>query len=248
MFISVLEPVVGTVGTAFKAFVPEQLHVCLGSLSYSRFERRKFGALDVLVDRRGPRAQMQEKARHNDGYRAQAQFCEGKPRVFTRRGNDWAARMPTIAASLAALPVNNVILDGELVAVDARGRPVFYDLPAALSAKPAVRVKARLVYWAFDLLYLDGFDLRGASLMDRKRVLEALLHNANGVQLIKYVEHIEGEGAIVLEHACALGLEGIVSKRADQPYRPGKNVGWVKVKCSAWREANKIRGELFRRK
>lgn len=166
----------------------------------------------------------------HDGYRAQAQFCEGAARIYTRCGNDWAARMPTIAASLAALPVNNVILDGELVAVDARGRPVFYDLPAALTAKPS-RVKARLLYWAFDLLYLDGFDLTGAALIDRKRVLEALLYNGRGVQLIRYVEHIEGEGGTVLEHACALGLEGIVSKRSGAPYRSGRRPEWIKTKC-----------------
>jgi bifunctional non-homologous end joining protein LigD len=180
----------------------------------------------------------------HDGYRAQAQFIDGKPRVFTRRGNEWAARMPTIAASIAALPVNDVILDGELVAVDARGQATFYDLPTALTAKPT-RVKARLIYYAFDLLYLDGFDLRAAALIDRKRVLEALLDNTRGQQLIKYVDHIKGDGVTVLEHACRLGLEGIVSKRANQPYKSGKNVGWIKVKCAAWREANKERYKLF---
>jgi bifunctional non-homologous end joining protein LigD len=180
----------------------------------------------------------------HDGYRAEAQFVDGKPRVFTRRGNEWAQRMPTIAASIAALPVNNVILDGELVAVDSRGRSVFYDLPSALTAKPT-RVKARLIFYAFDLLYLDGFDLRAAALIERKRVLETLLFNARGVQLIKYVEHLEEDGAQVLDHACKLGLEGIVSKRKDAPYRSGASKSWVKVKCAEWRDANKDRGELF---
>jgi bifunctional non-homologous end joining protein LigD len=81
-------------------------------------------------------------------YRAQAKFCEGMPRVYTRRGNEWAARMPMVAASIAALSVNNVILDGELVAVDAKGKAVFYDLPAALTGKPT-RIKPRLIYYAF---------------------------------------------------------------------------------------------------
>lgn len=176
----------------------------------------------------------------HDGYRAQALVHEGAVNVFTRRGHDWAARMPTIAASVHALPVNNIILDGELVAVDAKGQAVFYELPSAITAKPT-RVKARLIYYAFDLLYLDGFDLRGAALVDRKRVLEALLANTSGVQLVKYVDHIDGDGALVLEHACKLELEGIVSKRAEAPYRSGRSTDWIKTKCAGWREANRDR-------
>ena len=98
---------------------------------------------------------------------------------------------------------------------------MFYELPAAVAAKPS-RVTARLIYYAFDMLYLDGFDLRGAPLTERKRLLEALLDNTKGEQLIKYVDHIAVDGGIVLAHACKLGLEGIVSKRADAPYRSGK--------------------------
>lgn len=182
----------------------------------------------------------------HDGYRAQAQFHDGAASVFTRRGNDWAARMPTIAASMRALPVNNIILDGELVAVDAKGNAVFYELPAAITTKPA-RVKARLIYYAFDLLYLDGFDLRGAVLADRKRVLHALLGSTTGLQLVRYVDHIGDNGELVLEHACKLGLEGIVSKRADALYRSGRTTDWIKTKCAAWREANKDRFEKMGR-
>jgi bifunctional non-homologous end joining protein LigD len=152
---------------------------------------------------------------------------EGAVALYTSAGNGWTLRMPTIAASVRALPVNNVILDGELVAVDAKGNAVFYELPSELKA----RVKAKLVFYAFDLLYLDGFDLRGADLVDRKRVLEALLADAQGMQLIKHVEHIAGNGELVLQHACKLGLEGIVSKRADAPYRSGRRPEWTKTKC-----------------
>jgi bifunctional non-homologous end joining protein LigD len=177
----------------------------------------------------------------HDGYRVQAHF-DGEPRIYTRRGNEWAARMPTIAAALKALPANNLILDGELVALDRTGKPSFYELPNELK----VRVKARLVYYAFDLLYLDGFDLRRAPLAGRKRVLAELL-SGDGLNLIRYTEHLEGDGATVLQHACKLRLEGIVSKRADAPYRSGTRPEWVKTKCDAWREANRDRGELFRR-
>lgn len=182
----------------------------------------------------------------HDGYRGQAHFHDGTAAVFTRRGNDWAARMPTIAASIRALPVNNVILDGELVAIEAKGQSVFYELPSAITAK-STRVKARLIYYAFDLLYLDGFDLRGAPLSERKRVLQTLLHSTSGVQLIKYVDHISGGGDLVFEHACKLGLEGIVSKRTNSPYRSGRSSDWLKIKCPAWRDANRDRYEKMRR-
>jgi bifunctional non-homologous end joining protein LigD len=112
------------------------------------------------------------------------------------------------------------------------GARPFYGLPSAITAKPT-RIKARLVYYAFDLLYLDGFDLRGATLSDRKRVLQALLESSTGVQLIKYVDHIGGEGDVVFEHACKLELEGIVSKRSDSTYRSGRCSDWIKVKCPA---------------
>jgi len=145
--------------------------------------------------------------------------------------------MPAIAASVEALPVNNVVLDGELAAVDAKGQPAFFELPPALGAP--TRVKGRLVYYTFDMLYLDGFDLRGVALIDRKRVLETLLFNTSGVQLVKYVEHIEGDGAVVLKHACRLGLKGIVSKLAEAPYRSGRSRNWIKTKCTAWRYTNR---------
>ena len=135
-----------------------------------------------------------------------------------------------------------LILDGELVALDRTGKPSFYELPSELK----VRVKARLVYYAFDLLYLDGFDLRRAPLVGRKRVLAELLSGV-GLNLIRFSEHIEGDGATVLEHACKLGLEGIVSKRADAPYRSGTRPEWVKTKCDAWREANRDRWEKLQR-
>ena len=178
----------------------------------------------------------------HDGYRAQAQFADRTPRIFTRRGYDWAARMPTIAAAVSALPVKSVILDGELVAIDTKGNAVFYELPAAVTSKPS-RVKSWLIYYAFDLLYLDGFDLRGVPLIERKRLLQSLLNAARGLQLIKHVEHLDADGPVVLDHACKLGLEGIVSKRADAPYRSGKRPEWIKTKCPAWREANKGRFE-----
>lgn len=105
-----------------------------------------------------------------------------------------------------------------------------------LSAKRGTR----LVYYAFDLLYLDGFDLRGAALIERKRVLRDLLAR-HGSDRVLFCEHLENDGAVVLAGACELGLEGIVSKRRDAPYRSGKRPEWIKTKCTAWREANRER-------
>lgn len=164
----------------------------------------------------------------HDGYRLQAHVREGSVSLYTSRGNDWAARMPTIAASVRALPVNNAILEGELVAVDARGRAVFYELPSELKA----RVRAKLVYYAFDLLYLDGFDLRGARLIDRKRVLQALLDNTAGVQPGEIRRALGGRrrrdrGTRVQAWA---GGHCIEASRRAVPIRPARRMGENEVR------------------
>ncbi len=176
----------------------------------------------------------------HDGYRAQAQF-DKRARILMRRGADWAERMPGIAAALAGLPANNVVLDGEVVAVGETGLPVFGDLAAGLRKR---RPSGRVVYYAFDLLYLDGFDLRGVALAERKRVLRAFLKDSRQRRIL-YCDHLTGDGAEILEKACALGLEGIVSKRADAPYRSGKRPEWIKTKCAAWRAVNRGRWREF---
>jgi bifunctional non-homologous end joining protein LigD len=124
-----------------------------------------------------------------------------------------------------ALPANHLILDGEAVVADSRGIPDFGLLPADLAAGR----KDRLLYYAFDLLYLDGFDLRGARLADRKRLLAELLAGAS--DRILYTEHLEGDGGEIYQRACAMGLEGIVSKQENAPYRSGRVETWIKIKC-----------------
>ena len=160
-----------------------------------------------------------------DGYRAQLQF-DKRPRIYTRRGHDWADRMPVITHAISGLPANQIVLDGEIVAIDKKGMPSFPDV-----AKELAKRSARIVYFAFDLLYLDGFDLRGAALIDRKRVLREFMKSVFSDR-IRYCDHVEGEGAVVFEAACRMGLEGIVSKRAAAPYRSGKRADWVKTKCT----------------
>jgi bifunctional non-homologous end joining protein LigD len=122
-------------------------------------------------------------------------------------------------------PAQDLILDGEAVVADSRGIPDF----GLLHADLATGRKERLLYHAFDLLYLDGLDLRGAPLVERKRLLAELLVGAS--DRILYAEHLEGNGAEIHERACAMGLEGIVSKQQDAPYRSGRVESWIKVKC-----------------
>jgi bifunctional non-homologous end joining protein LigD len=161
-----------------------------------------------------------------DGYRRQAHLRNGRPAIYTRRGYDWTLRFQPIADGLVALSAKDLILDGEAVVTDSRGIPDFGLLHADLAAGR----KDRLFYYAFDLLYLDDFDLRGVRLAERKRILAELLVGAP--ELILYAEHLQGDGAEIYARACAMGLEGIVSKQQDAPYRSGRVESWIKVKCS----------------
>jgi bifunctional non-homologous end joining protein LigD len=160
-----------------------------------------------------------------DGYRTQAHLQKGRPTIYTRAGYDWTLRFQPIADALAALPANELILDGEAVVADSRGVPDFGLLHADLAAGR----KGRLLYYAFDLLYLNGFDLRPVRLSERKRALAELLVGAS--ERIVYTEHLDGDGAEIYERACAMGLEGIVCKQLEAPYRSGRVESWIKVKC-----------------
>jgi bifunctional non-homologous end joining protein LigD len=160
-----------------------------------------------------------------DGYRTQGHLRNEGPAIYTRAGYDWTLRFQPIADALATLPARDLILDGEAVIADSRGIPDFGLLHADLAAGR----KDRLLYYAFDLLYLDGFDLRRAPLAERKRMLSELLAGAS--ERILYAEHLEGNGAEIYERACAMGLEGIISKQQDAPYRSGRVESWIKVKC-----------------
>jgi len=165
-----------------------------------------------------------------DGYRLVAHLEQGKVRLMTRNGHDWTARFRAQARQLAALPVRQAILDGELVALDASGASSFRELQEAISRKQT----GQLVYQLFDLLYLDGYDLSAVPLLERKGALEQLLQaaGAGDKALLRYSDHLRGQGPEALEQACALGLEGIISKRAGAPYRSGRSKLWLKGKCT----------------
>jgi bifunctional non-homologous end joining protein LigD len=159
-----------------------------------------------------------------DGYRIGCVIANGQVRLETRRGLDWTEQFAPIAQAAAKLPVHTALLDGEAAVLLENGVTSFQ----ALQGKVAKR--GELVYFAFDLLHLDGEDIAALALDARKARLQALLARAPR-GLIKYTEHFVGDGPRVAAHACKLGTEGIVCKRRDARYRPGRNSDWLKVKC-----------------
>jgi bifunctional non-homologous end joining protein LigD len=159
-----------------------------------------------------------------DGYRLLIWKTPDKVRLMTRNGLDWTDRLPAVAASVAQLAIGDAVLDGELVALRKDGASSFPDLQAALSAG---RDRALHLY-VFDLLALDGWDLRPCRQIDRKRLLEGL---TDWTGMVRTSAHVVGDAAAMRRQACGLHLEGIVCKQADAPYRAGRGRGWVKVKC-----------------
>ncbi|MCZ7596472.1 MAG: hypothetical protein M5U16_17550 [Hyphomicrobium sp.] len=140
------------------------------------------------------------------------------------RGQDWTEKFSPIAAPLRELNVGSALLDGEIVALDQHGRSSFQRLQNALKD-----ARISLTYYVFDILELDGRDLRGEPLKRRKEILRRLLQGAPDA--IRYSEDVAGHGDEVLAHACRMGLEGIVSKQADKPYVSRRTFSWLKTKC-----------------
>ncbi|HEX7030665.1 MAG TPA: DNA ligase D [Gammaproteobacteria bacterium] len=169
-----------------------------------------------------------------DGYRVIASLRDGKVKLTTRNGHDWTHRFATLAETLEALPVKNAVLDGEIVAMLPGGFTSFRHLQEAISNGRT----ANLAYQVFDLVHLDGHDLSGATLLDRKQALAQLLESAAfpDKRTVRYSDHLQGQGAAFFEQACRLGLEGILSKRANSHYRAGRGKQWRKVKCTQHEE------------
>jgi bifunctional non-homologous end joining protein LigD len=162
-----------------------------------------------------------------DGYRIQARLDNGEVRLLTRKGLDWTDKFPNIATAVARLPARTALVDGEVVIEEENGVSSFSGLQAALKAGE----QERFVYYVFDLFHRDGRELAGLPLIERKAELARLVgREQHGA--IRYSEHFEESGELVLQHACAIGLEGIVSKRADAPYRSGRSDIFIKTKCA----------------
>ncbi len=167
-----------------------------------------------------------------DGYRVQLRVEAGEATLKTRKGLDWTEKFQAIADEAKALP--DVLIDGEIVALDSHGVPDFSGLQAALSDGKT----DDLIFFAFDLLFVEGEDLRRMPLAERKARLKELLENRGKRKegLIRYVEHFETGGDAVLQSACKLSLEGIVSKKLSAPYHSGRSEDWTKAKCRAGHE------------
>jgi bifunctional non-homologous end joining protein LigD len=179
-----------------------------------------------MLARRVPVGRVWQYEIKHDGYRAQVHLFEGQVRVFTKSGHDWTERMPGIVAALEQLEVASAVIDGEAVMEDAAGATDFFALHAALARKSAPGA----ILYAFDLLELNGTDLRTRPLAERRATLAEILISAPaGVELST---HLDGDGEVMLEHACEMGLEGIVAKRKDAPYRSGESDAWRKIKCT----------------
>ena len=165
-----------------------------------------------------------------DGYRAEARLDGKNVQILTRAGLDWTHRFPSVARSVASLPSKKALLDGEIIAVTDAGVPDFAFLQQSLTEKR----EDRLVYVVFDLLYVDGKDLRGLPLTERKNLLQKLVAGAEPG--IRYSEHFEGSADAVYQQACRMSLEGVVSKRAQDPYRSGRGTAWLKSRCREQQE------------
>jgi bifunctional non-homologous end joining protein LigD len=158
----------------------------------------------------------------HDGFRLMARRDGAGVRLLTRRGLEWTSRYPSIAAAVGALPCRSCLIDGEVVICGDDGVPVFDRL------RYGRHPQKEAVLFAFDLLELDGKDLRRAPLEDRKRELAKLLRKAGSA--LRFNDHIDEPGDVVFHHACKLGYEGIVSKRLGSPYRSGRSRDWIKSK------------------
>jgi bifunctional non-homologous end joining protein LigD len=170
-----------------------------------------------------------------DGYRVQLLKAGLSSAIYGRNGGDFSRRFPAVAAAVLGLPTKSCIVDGELIAAGRHGLPDFLALLHGRHVPTCV--------YCFDLLELNGRDLREQPLVQRRARLKALLARAK-CNVIRFSETFSNANDLLAE--CArLGLEGIVAKRRDAPYRSGTRSGWIKVKTSEWRADNRWRGEFF---
>ncbi|NEI50505.1 ATP-dependent DNA ligase [Rhizobium leguminosarum] len=164
-----------------------------------------------------------------DGYRLAVHIEPTGVRILTRGGHDWTPRFPTIEQAAKQLPVATAILDGEAVVLDEQGRSDFGLLQQSLGGRGGTKTSRNSVLFAFDLLYFDGHDLTRMDLSERRHILEDLMEGATGA--IRISEEIDADGGQLLASACEHGLEGIIAKRRDAPYRSGRAGDWLKIKC-----------------
>ncbi len=161
-----------------------------------------------------------------DGYRMLCRVARDEARFISRNGRDWSARFPEMAETASDLNVDQAVLDGEVVALGPEGTTSFEALQQVFQAGRT----SELIYYVFDVLHLNGHDLTGVPIELRKDVLQRVIQSAH--PSIRYSDFIRGSGREVIEQACRLHLEGVVSKRRGSLYHPGRGLDWLKVKCS----------------
>jgi bifunctional non-homologous end joining protein LigD len=161
-----------------------------------------------------------------DGYRMVARIDDGDVKIYSRNGNVWTAKLPTIAKSLSKLNVKQAWVDGEIVVLDDEGKSNFSKLKDALGGADPRNV----FFFLFDILYLDGYNTMGCGQVDRKRLLESVLGN-DPPPFIKYSDHMDEAPEAIQDRACQMHLEGIIVKAADAPYRQARTRSWLKLKC-----------------
>jgi bifunctional non-homologous end joining protein LigD len=166
-----------------------------------------------------------------DGYRLAIHRDAEGVRIITRGGHDWTHRFPAIEAAALALSSESFILDGEAIVADESGHSSFSLLQQDLGGRGGKAIARNAILYAFDLLYIDGHGISRMSLEERRHMLEDLLDGETGA--IRLSKEVEGDGAVFLAQACKLGLEGIIAKRRDAPYRSGRGGEWQKIKCIA---------------
>ena len=174
-----------------------------------------------------------------DGYRLMVRRDRERVRCFTKNGHDWADRFPTIVDAALQLKAASFLIDGEVVIL---GDDDVYDFNALRSRGRGGEV----ILVAFDLLEHSGRDLRGLPLLHRKRRLSQLIGKSNTPSAIQYGDHLIGDGPAIFAHVCRMGLEGIVSKRTDAPYRSGPSKTWLKSKNPASEAVRREREEEWR--
>jgi bifunctional non-homologous end joining protein LigD len=167
-----------------------------------------------------------------DGYRIVSRLRDGQVRFFTRNRHDWTEKLRPQAEALAALGATDAWLDGEVVVMTQEGKTDFQALQNAFDLRSA----AHIVYCLFDVMYLNGYDVRGVPLVERKRLLASLFDGGSPGSLLRYSDHIAGDGRQAFGEACRRGLEGLMVKQADSVYRSGRGRSWLKVKCGHQQE------------
>ena len=175
----------------------------------------------------------------HDGYRLMVRRDGSRVRCFTRNGHDWADRFPAIVEVALQLKTASFLIDGEAVVLNDGGTPDFQALRGYRRGQEAILV-------AFDLIEQDGKDLRALPLIKRKRRLVKLIGKTKTWRAIQYGDHLTGDGLAIFAHVCRMGLEGIVSKRTDAPYRSGPSKTWLKSKNPASEAVRREREEEWR--